>query len=103
MVDRYFELNIRDGNREALGKRFIDIKAGPLAGRMGKLTQPVFIMWGEQDGFILINIGQRFHRELAHSDLSFSGLGHIPQEDDPRMKVDAAKRFCIANKCNSFR
>jgi pimeloyl-ACP methyl ester carboxylesterase len=29
--------------------------------RMGKLTQPVFIMWGEQDGFILINIGQRFH------------------------------------------
>ena len=69
MVDRYFELNIRDGNREALGKRFIDIKAGPLAGRMGKLTQPVFIMWGEQDGFIIINIGQRFHRELAHSEL----------------------------------
>jgi pimeloyl-ACP methyl ester carboxylesterase len=104
LVDRYFELNIRDGNREALGKRFIDTKAGPLADRMGKLTQPVFIMWGEQDGFILINIGQRFHRELAHSEfISFSDLGHVPQEEEPRVTVDAAKRFCIANKCNSFR
>ena len=77
---------------------------GQLADWIGELTHPAFIMWGEQDSLIPISVGQRFYREIAHNEfISFSGLVNVPQEEDPRVTVDAAKRFCIANKCNSFR
>lgn len=94
LIDRYFELTTRSGNREALARRFIDTKAGQLADRVDELMQPTLIMWGEQDNLIPISVGQRFHREIAHSQfISFSDLGHVPQEEDPLSTVKAVEQF----------
>lgn len=94
LIDRYFELTTREGNREALARRFVDTKAGQLAGRVGELTQPTLIMWGEQDKLIPISVGQRFHREIANSEfVSFSDLGHVPQEENPQITVGAVEQF----------
>jgi pimeloyl-ACP methyl ester carboxylesterase len=94
VVDRYFELNTRDGNREALAQRFIDTQVGQLADRVSELTQPTLIMWGEQDRLIPISVGHRFHREIANSQfISFSNLGHVPQEEDPQATVKAVEQF----------
>jgi pimeloyl-ACP methyl ester carboxylesterase len=94
LVDRYFELNIREGNREALAKRFVDTKAGQLADRVGELRQPTLIMWGEQDSLIPISIGHRFNREILGSQfISFSDLGHVPHEEDPLATVNAVEQF----------
>lgn len=98
LVDRYFELNIRAGNRAALAQRFVETKAGQLADRVGELTQPTLIMWGEQDRLIPISVGQRFHREISHSQfISFGHLGHVPHEEDPQVTVDAAEAFLHGN------
>lgn len=94
LVDRYFDLNIREGNRAALAKRFVETKAGQLANRVGELTQPTLIMWGEQDRLIPISVGQRFHREIKNSQfISFSELGHVPHEEDPLITAEAVEQF----------
>jgi pimeloyl-ACP methyl ester carboxylesterase len=94
VVDRYFELNLREGNREALAQRFVDTQAGQLADRVGELTQATLIMWGEQDRLIPISVGHRFHREIANSQfITFKGLGHVPQEYDPQATVKAVEPF----------
>jgi pimeloyl-ACP methyl ester carboxylesterase len=94
LIDRYFALTTREGNREALAKRFVDTKAGQLADRIAELTQPTLIMWGEQDRLIPISVGQRFHREIVNSQfISFSDLGHVPQEEDPLATVNAVEKF----------
>ena len=94
LVDRYFDLNIREGNRAALAKRFVETKAGQLANRVGELAQPTLIMWGEQDRLIPISVGQRFHRELKNNQfITFSDLGHVPHEEDPQLTVSAVEQF----------
>jgi pimeloyl-ACP methyl ester carboxylesterase len=94
LVDRYFELATREGNREALAKRFVDTNAGQLADRVGELTQPTLIIWGQQDRLIPISVGQRFHREIANSEfVSFSDLGHVPQEENPLTTVKVVEQF----------
>jgi len=98
LVDRYFELTTREGNRGALAKRFVDTKAGELANRVGELKQPTLIMWGEQDRLIPISVGQRFHREITNSQfITFSDLGHVPHEEDPQITVNAVEQFLHKN------
>jgi pimeloyl-ACP methyl ester carboxylesterase len=98
LVDRYFELNIREGNRKALAKRFVDTKAGQLADRVAELMQPTLVMWGEQDRLIPISVGQRFHSELKNSQfITFSDLGHVPHEEDPQITAKAVEHFLHQN------
>jgi pimeloyl-ACP methyl ester carboxylesterase len=57
---------------------------GQLVDWIGELTHPAFIMWGEQDSLIPISVGQRFYREIAHSEfISVSGLVNVPHEEAP--------------------
>lgn len=94
LVDRYFELTTREGNRAALAERFIQTKAGHLAQSIGELLQPTLILWGEKDTLIPMSVGQRFHRELVNSQfVSFKHLGHVPHEEDPLTTVFAVEKF----------
>ncbi|GAC17800.1 alpha/beta fold hydrolase [Paraglaciecola arctica] len=94
LVDRYFELSTREGNREALAKRFVETKAGQLADRVSELTQETLIIWGDKDHLIPISSGHRFHREIPNSQFkSFSDLGHVPHEEDPLATVQAVEKF----------
>jgi pimeloyl-ACP methyl ester carboxylesterase len=94
LVDRYFELTTREGNRDALAKRFVETKAGQLADRVGELTQETLILWGAKDHLIPINSGHRFHREIPNSQfIPFSDLGHVPHEEDPLATVQAVEKF----------
>lgn len=94
LVDRYFELATREGNREALAKRFEQTKSGILANRVSELTQQTLIIWGEQDHLIPISVGHRFNREIPNSHfVSFSDLGHVPHEEDPKATVRVVEQF----------
>lgn len=94
LVDRYFELTTREGNRDALAKRFVETKAGQLADRVSELVLPTLILWGEQDRLIPISNGQRFHREISNSQfITFTDLGHVPHEEGPLETVAAVELF----------
>jgi pimeloyl-ACP methyl ester carboxylesterase len=94
VVDRYFDLTTREGNRQALGERFSQTQPGALAERVPELKLPTLILWGGRDRLIPIELGHRFHDEIAGSKLGvFEDLGHVPQEEDPAATVAVLQTF----------
>jgi pimeloyl-ACP methyl ester carboxylesterase len=94
LVDRYFELTLREGNRRALVERFRQAPAGIHPERIAALRVPTLILWGGRDRLLPPGDAQRFHRDIAGSRLVvFDELGHVPQEEDPAASVAAAKQF----------
>jgi pimeloyl-ACP methyl ester carboxylesterase len=48
-------------------------------GKLGQIKQPTLIMWGKQDGLITVDVGERYKREIANSQLIvFDKAGHAP-------------------------
>jgi pimeloyl-ACP methyl ester carboxylesterase len=94
LVDRYYELTLRTGNRRALGERFAQMKPGENAARIPQIAVPTLILWGARDRLIPPVYGERFARDIKGSALvRFDGLGHVPQEEDPARTVAAVERF----------
>ena len=94
LVDRYYDLARREGNRRALGMRFTQTKRGDKAELIPQLKMPTLIIWGAKDRLIPLENGQRFHREIAGSQLViFDQLGHVPQEEDPAQTVAVVTKF----------
>lgn len=94
LVDRYFDLTAREGNRGALAARFAQTQPGALAARVPEIRVPTLILWGGRDRLIPPAQGDRFHAEIAGSELAlFEDLGHVPQEEDPARTVEVVKAF----------
>jgi pimeloyl-ACP methyl ester carboxylesterase len=94
LVDRYFELTLRKGNRRALARRFAQAPAGIHPDRIAALKLPTLILWGKRDRLIPPADAERFHRDIAGSRLIlFERLGHVPQEEDAAATVAAVKQF----------
>jgi pimeloyl-ACP methyl ester carboxylesterase len=93
LVDRYFELTLREGNRGALGRRM----ELPLEGEVSKLkglTMPTLIIWGGQDRLIPPENARRFDEDIPNSRLvMFDALGHVPQEEDPVVTAAEVEKF----------
>lgn len=94
LVDRYYEITLREGNRRALMLRFQQAPPDTLVARIRELKLPTLILWGGRDGLIPVENGERFHADIAGSELVvFDDLGHVPHEEDPARTVAAVKRF----------
>lgn len=94
LVDRYFDLATREGNRAALAQRFKQTVPGPLVQRLGEINIPTLIIWGEKDNLIPLVFAERFHGDIQNSQLvTFKHLGHVPHEEGPIETVTALKTF----------
>jgi len=94
LIDRYFELTLRAGNRHALGERFSQSPGGQYAEQIPSVKQPTLILWGGQDRLIPPDNADRFQRDIAGSRLVvFDALGHVPHEEDPAATVAAVRAF----------
>ena len=94
LVDRYFELTLREGNRRALAQRLQGLVNGENAERIATLKLPTLILWGGRDRLIPPEIGRQFQQQIAGSQLVvFELLGHVPQEEDPAGTVLPVKTF----------
>ena len=94
MIDRYYAITLREGNRRALVERFKQAPPGEMAHRIPEVTVPTLILWGGRDRLILPEVAERFHHDIDDSKLQiFEDLGHVPQEEDPARTVAAVKRF----------
>ena len=94
LVDRYYDLTLRAGNRRAVVERFKQPPADSLIGRLSELRVPTLILWGGRDRLISPANAERFHHDIAGSRVvMFPGLGHIPQEEDPEATVGALGTF----------
>ena len=94
LVDRYFELALRDGNRRALAQRLQQTVVGEGFEQVGTLKLPTLILWGGRDKLIPPEVGRQFHERIAGSQLVvFDELGHVPHEEDPARSVVPVKTF----------
>jgi pimeloyl-ACP methyl ester carboxylesterase len=93
LVDRYYDMALRTGNRQALGKRFEQALSSDEA-KIKTLKVPTLILWGAKDRLIPPENAQRFETDIAGSRLVvFADLGHVPHEEDAQRTVDAFKVF----------
>jgi pimeloyl-ACP methyl ester carboxylesterase len=93
LVDRYYELTLRAGNRSALGQRFAQMVPSHTE-PLKKLQIPTLILWGAQDKLIPLDNAHQFARDIPGSKLVvFEDLGHVPQQEDPQRTLDAVRAF----------
>jgi pimeloyl-ACP methyl ester carboxylesterase len=91
LVERYYELMLREGNRQALMQRMDQLAPGPVE-RLGEIKVPTLILWGGKDRLIPPRWGREFHAAIPGSRLVvFPELGHVPQEEDPAATLAALR------------
>ncbi len=94
LVDRYFELTLRAGNRHAVGVRMKHFGAPPDFAPIKTVKTPTLILWGGRDELIPLELGKRFEADIAGSRLVvFEKLGHVPQEEDAAATVAEVQRW----------
>ncbi|MDO9236991.1 MAG: alpha/beta hydrolase [Aquabacterium sp.] len=94
LVDRYYELTLRAGNRAALTDRFSQNQPGAFADKIKQIKQPTLIIWGGQDHLIPPDNADKFQSDIVGSRLAvFDKLGHVPHEEDPVSTVAPVLAF----------
>lgn len=94
LVDRYFNLTLRAGNRQALADRLtVPLDSSSL--RLIKtIQQPTLVLWGEQDRLIPVSNAYRFHQDLPNDTLVIlKNAGHVPMEESPTESLKAVLSF----------
>ena len=94
LVDRYFEMQTREGNRHALNVRMQEIATDLAPERIPALKLPTLILWGAKDRLVPPANARHFHDDIAGSQLVIlPGLGHVPQEEDAQASVAPVRAF----------
>ena len=94
LIDRYFELTTRAGNRQALTERFKQTRPGAMVKRIAEIKVPTLILWGQKDRLIPPHLAEQFHQAINNSQVHiFPQLGHVPQEENPQQTVDSVIEF----------
>jgi pimeloyl-ACP methyl ester carboxylesterase len=94
VIDRYYELTLREGNRRALGLRLQQLEPSAAIDRLKTITVPTLVLWGGADHLIPVENAQRFAGDLQGArTVVLDGLGHVPQEEDPARSLAPVLEF----------
>ncbi len=85
LINRYHELSLREGSRQATLDRFQAFDPRSLASAdLSAIEQPTLIMWGTEDALIPVDHAYRLERELKNPALvTYEEVGHLPMEEIP--------------------
>ncbi|MCU9949333.1 alpha/beta fold hydrolase [Pseudomonas solani] len=100
VVDRYYDLSRRPGNRRAMMEIFrvlLKVNKDELEGtgqRVAAIKAPTLLMWGERDRWISPKHVPLWQRDLPGIQVrTYPGVGHIPMEEIPEQTAADALRF----------
>jgi len=94
IVERYFKLTLREGNRQALVDRMAEDAQTDNTDLVKSILQPTLVLWGEKDLLIPVSYAQRFHRDLPESRLVIlKNTGHVPMEESPEESLAPVLEF----------
>lgn len=92
LVNRYYELMMREGTRGAILARSGNWNAAPVD--LSSLTQPTLVMWGAQDSVIPVSVAYQFKANLPNNcTIIYQDLGHIPMEEAPSRTAADVSEF----------
>jgi pimeloyl-ACP methyl ester carboxylesterase len=93
VTDRYYELMLREGNREATLKR-ISQDEPDQSNTIQQITAPTLILWGKKDRWIPVENAYLFHKAITGSTLVvLDEAGHVPMEEVPSESVEHVLTF----------
>ncbi len=98
LVDRYFELTLREGNRQAFVDRFKMSDNANAYKEIKNIVQPTLILWGAQDLLIPIENAYKFRKDLPNNTLFIlNKCGHVPMEESPEESLKPVIDFLNNN------
>lgn len=102
LIQRYYELYLRAGNRQAFVDRVNAIKESEHS-IIASVNTPTLIMWGKEDAWIPVEDATKFKNDIKNSEMIiYENLGHVPMEEAPLKTVKDAKAFFLKNTPKEF-
>jgi pimeloyl-ACP methyl ester carboxylesterase len=84
LIDRYYELSLREGTRDATLARFGRTRNQDKTFDLSSLNQPTLVMWGREDSLIPVETADKFAQALPNTSVViYDDMGHIPMEEIP--------------------
>jgi len=94
LVDRYYELFLREGNRQAFIDRMNFSSYPDYLVKIRSVNVPTLIICGEKDKLIPVENAGKFHDDLRNDTLVIlDKTGHVPMEEAPERTVAAIRSF----------
>jgi pimeloyl-ACP methyl ester carboxylesterase len=82
MVDMYWNMLRRPGNRAATIKRFAARDTMTIAEPMAPSPIPALILWGSEDKLINVGAAPWFAKQFTQNKVQiYKGIGHLPMEE----------------------
>ena len=95
ITDRYYKLNLREGNRQAFIDRAL-VNYTDYTPRLKKIKSPTLILWGKNDEWINVKYAKKFKTMIKGSRLSIMNeTGHIPMEERPFESLEIVMDFLL--------
>jgi len=93
-VDRYYDLMLAPGSRQALLERMRQTVLTDPRPALEAIESPVLLVWGEKDALIPLGNAQDYLDHLSDARLvSFPDLGHVPHEEAPEKTLPPVAEF----------
>jgi len=93
-VDRYYDLLLAPGSRQALLDRLGQTVLTDPRPILKKIAISVLLIWGEKDALIPFSNAQDYLGHLSNARLvSFPDLGHVPHEEAPARTLPPVMKF----------
>lgn len=97
LVDRYYELSLREGNRQAMVDRFKSKPDYDMIPKIKNIMCPVLILWGNDDELVPPSCAQEFSNLLLNdTTVIIRQCGHVPMEECPTQTLQAVVKFLNA-------
>jgi pimeloyl-ACP methyl ester carboxylesterase len=98
LIDRYYDIALREGNREALIQRSRNPESTDTL-QLTRLQMPVLVLWGDQDRVIPVSHADRFMKLLPNAQKTiYTGVGHIPMEERPELVAASLRPWLLQRR-----
>lgn len=95
MVNRFWELGRRPGNRHALVMRMNAADNNTVwRAHLKDMDIPTLILWGREDTFVDISAGQWLSQTIPHATYTvYDQVGHLPHLEVPKISASNTRTF----------
>jgi pimeloyl-ACP methyl ester carboxylesterase len=94
LANRYFELTLRKGNRQAFIDRLSIKTSSEYHKKIPNIKQPTLVLWGNEDLLIPLENAKRFQQDLPNNNLVIlKNTGHVPMEENPIISLEIFEQF----------
>lgn len=92
MKTLYYDISLRDGNRESFADRVQQIGKEPIVD-VSTIQASTLIQWGRQDKLIDISMLENFKKIPNNEVIIYEHCGHSPQEEIPTKSITDVLQF----------